>query len=246
MFEPTGMWSKISDTDQDKMMSKILIVEDDRRIGDLLSKNLAQSNYEVTCANNFREAKALNHRDFDLVVCDLLLPDGNGLEFCKLIKSRHSQLPVVILTALGTTDEKLVGFDAGADDYMVKPFEMRELLARIKVLLRRYQSKEDKPKWLQYADLKIDLETMAVSRAGKPIQLTPKEFKLLVYFLENPERVLDRVEIAEKVWQVRFDTGTNFIDVYVTYLRKKVDKSFETKLIHTKQGVGFYLSSKVL
>lgn len=246
MFEPTGMWSKISDTDQDNMMSKILIVEDDRRIGDLLSKNLAQANYEVTWANNIREAKALNHQDFDLVVCDLLLPDGNGLEFCKLIKSRHSQLPVVILTALGTTDEKLVGFDAGADDYMVKPFEMRELLARIKVLLRRYQSKEDKPKWLQYADLKIDLETMAVSRGGQAIQLTPKEFKLLVYFLENPERVLDRVEIAEKVWQVRFDTGTNFIDVYVTYLRKKVDKSFETKLIHTKQGVGFYLSTKVL
>lgn len=228
------------------MSFKLLLVEDDLRIGDLLCKNFAQAGYTFVWAKNIREAKSYMAQCPDLVVCDLLLPDGNGLEFCSFVKSRDSQLPIIVLTALGSTDEKLVGFDAGADDYLVKPFEMRELLARIKVLLKRFQTKDEKPKELEYHDLKVDLETFAVTRNGQSIPLTPKEFKLLVYFLEHPERVLDRVEIAEKVWQVRFDTGTNFIDVYITYLRKKVDKNFGLKLIHTKSGVGFYLSKKAL
>jgi len=226
--------------------SKILLVEDDLRIGELLCKNFSQAGYTFVWAKNIREAKSSLIDRPDLIVCDLLLPDGNGLAFCSFVKSRDTQLPIIVLTALGTTDEKLVGFDAGADDYLVKPFEMRELLARIKVLLKRFQSQSDKSKTLEYHDLKVDRETLTVTRNGQSIPLTPKEFKLLVYFLEHPERVLDRAEIAEKVWQVRFDTGTNFIDVYITYLRKKVDKNFGLKLIHTKAGVGFYLSKKAL
>lgn len=148
-----------------------------------------------------------------------------------------------MLTALGTTDDKLDGFDAGADDYLVKPFDFRELDARIRVLLKRKgnQPEERRRQQLVYADLSINLQTKTALRGGKEIKLTPKEFNLLTYMVENPERVLSRVEIAEKVWDTHFDTGTNFIDVYINYLQKKIDKDFEMKLIHTKPGMGFML-----
>ena len=151
-----------------------------------------------------------------------------------------------MLTALGATDDKLDGFDAGADDYMVKPFDFRELNARIKVLLKRGNSdKKDLPHELSYADLRIDLQGKNVERNGISIKLSPKEYNLLLYMVENAERVLSRIEIAEKVWNTHFDTGTNFIDVYINYLRKKIDRNFEPKLIHTKAGMGFILTDKL-
>ncbi len=147
-----------------------------------------------------------------------------------------------MLTALGTTDDKLEGFDAGADDYLTKPFEMRELVARIRVLLKRFSlQKQQQVFVLKYEGIEMNLEQKTVSRNRTPVKLTPKEFNLLKFMLENTERVLSRSEIAEKVWETHFDTGTNFIDVYINYLRKKIDKDFETKLIHTKAGMGFIL-----
>jgi DNA-binding response OmpR family regulator len=150
-----------------------------------------------------------------------------------------------MLTALGTTDDKVEGFDAGADDYLVKPFEMRELLVRIRALLKRSnKTANNSGNILKYADLEMNLHTKIVKRSGQEISLTPKEFKLLEYMLQNPERVLSRVEIAEKVWNTHFDTGTNFIDVYINYLRKKIDREFDKKLIHTKSGMGFILKAE--
>ena len=151
-----------------------------------------------------------------------------------------------MLTALGTADDKLEGFDMGADDYMVKPFDFRELLARVRVLLKRQASSgTDLIKEMKYADLTINLERQEVTRKGHYIKLSPKEYNLLVYLMENREKVVNRVDIAEKVWNTHFDTGTNFIDVYINYLRKKIDKEFDCKLIHTKPGFGFILTNKL-
>ena len=150
-----------------------------------------------------------------------------------------------MLTALGSTDDKLEGFDAGADDYMVKPFDFRELNARINVLLKRSaENIRQVPEELIYADLKINLKSKTVYRNECEIKLSPKEYNLLVYMVENAERVLSRVEIADKVWNTHFDTGTNFIDVYINYLRKKIDRNFEKKLIQTKTGMGFIFTDK--
>ena len=151
-------------------------------------------------------------------------------------------MPIIMLTALGTTDDKIEGFDAGADDYLVKPFEMRELVVRIRTLLKRYKNTVvGQGFMLNYKGLEMNLHTKTVKRNATDINLTPKEFKLLEYMLQNTERVLSRTEIADKVWDTHFDTGTNFIDVYINYLRKKVDRDFSSKLIHTKSGMGFIL-----
>jgi two-component system, OmpR family, copper resistance phosphate regulon response regulator CusR len=184
--------------------------------------------------------------DFQLIISDIILPKLNGFELCQKIRKADEEIPILMLTALGTADDKLEGFDVGADDYMVKPFDFRELLARVRVLLkRRAVAKVDVVKEISYADLYINLERQEVTRNGEPIKLSPKEYNLLVYLVENAERVVSRVEIAEKVWNTHFDTGTNFIDVYINYLRKKMDKNFEVKLIHTKPGVGFILTDKM-
>ncbi|MDE6488005.1 MAG: response regulator transcription factor, partial [Paramuribaculum sp.] len=182
--------------------------------------------------------------DFDLVISDIVLPGIDGFELCREIRSRNRNLPVLMLTALGSTDDKLDGFDSGADDYMVKPFDFRELHARIKVLLRRAVQKEDRCDSLAYADIVIDMNKHNVCRGGVDIKLTPKEFKLLVFMVENAEKVISRIDIAEKVWNTHFDTGTNFIDVYINYLRKKIDKGFGKKLIHTKPGIGFIFTTE--
>lgn len=226
-------------------MNRILVVEDEKKIAELLQEGLSEFGFEVTLAFDGDTAKRLiTSRPFDLVISDVVLPYHNGFELTKIIKSVSPGTPVILLTALGTTDDKLDGFDAGADDYMVKPFDLRELNARINVLLKRPATrKTNQEKELRYADLYMQVPTRSVSRAGKEIKLTPKEFNLLRYFLENPERVLPRSEIAEKVWDTHFDTGTNFIDVYINYLRSKIDKGFDQKLIHTSPGVGFILKT---
>jgi len=222
-------------------MEKILLIEDDQRLSNLLANGLESAGFEVNSADNGELGleKALQ-MDFDLVVTDILMPIRDGLSFCKEIKKQKPNLPVIMLTALGTTNEKLDGFDAGADDYMTKPFEILELIARIKVLLKRSPKKQS-VSTLKYYDIEINLEKKSVTRNGIHIKLTPKELNLLIFMMENPEKVLSRNEISEKVWGIDFDTGTNFIDVYINYLRKKIDKDFDTKLIHTKSGMGFIL-----
>lgn len=222
---------------------KILIIEDDLRVAELIQRGLEEQGFETTLAYDglFGKKLALQN-NFDLIITDIILPQINGLELSKIIRENKPEMPIIMLTALGTTDDKVEGFDAGADDYLVKPFEMRELIARIRALLKRNSKKINAAGHiLKYADLEMNLNTKTAFRNDKEITLTPKEFNLLLYLVQNPERVLSRVEIAEKVWDTHFDTGTNFIDVYINYLRKKIDKEFDKKLIHTKSGMGFML-----
>lgn len=228
-------------------MNRILVIEDEKRIAELLQKGLTEFGFEVTLAYDGNVAKRLiSSNTYDLCITDVILPDNNGFELTKIIKAKNAETPVIMLTALGATDDKLDGFDAGADDYMVKPFDLRELHARINLLLKRKnaQVKSVADNLLKYADVVMYLDSRIVMRDNKEIKLTPKEFNLLKYLLENPERVLPRTEIAEKVWDTHFDTGTNFIDVYINYLRRKVDKDFAVKLIHTSPGIGFILKSE--
>ena len=228
-------------------MYTILIIEDEPRVANLLMNGLEENGYQAMVAyDGLMGLRLFQAHSFDLVISDIVLPKMNGFELCKEIRKVNSCIPILMLTALGATDDKLDGFDAGADDYMVKPFDFRELNARIKVLLKRGNSdKKDLPHELSYADLRIDLQGKNVERNGISIKLSPKEYNLLLYMVENAERVLSRIEIAGKVWNTHFDTGTNFIDVYINYLRKKIDRNFEPKLIHTKAGMGFILTDKL-
>ena len=223
------------------------MIEDEKRVADLLKIGLEENGYQVLVAYDGEMGwRLFQSNDFQLIISDIILPKLNGFELCQKIRKADEEIPILMLTALGTADDKLEGFDVGADDYMVKPFDFRELLARVRVLLkRRAVAKVDVVKEISYADLYINLERQEVTRNGEPIKLSPKEYNLLVYLVENAERVVSRVEIAEKVWNTHFDTGTNFIDVYINYLRKKMDKNFEVKLIHTKPGVGFILTDKM-
>lgn len=228
-------------------MISILVIEDEKRVADLLKIGLEENGYQVMVAYDGEMGLRLfQNNAFQLVISDIILPKLNGFEVCQQIRKTDDQIPILMLTALGTADDKLEGFDVGADDYMVKPFDFRELLARVRVLLkRRAVASVDIVKEITYADLNINLERQEISRNNTPIKLSPKEYNLLVYLVENAERVVSCVEIAEKVWNTHFDTGTNFIDVYINYLRKKMDKNFDVKLIHTKPGVGFILTDKL-
>lgn len=227
-------------------MARILVIEDDHRVAELLKRGLQESGHIVYCSDSiFNSYEIFQDNIFDIVVSDVLLPDGSGFDLCQKIRQSNQKIPIIMLTALGTTDDKLEGFNSGADDYMVKPFDFRELEARIQVLLKRRVDKlSDEVEKIQYADLKIDLLTKTVYRDGVLISLTPKEYNLLLFFMRNPDRVLSRSEIAQKVWDTHFDTGTNFIDVYINYLRKKIDKNFKSKLIHTRLGMGFILTNQ--
>jgi len=224
-------------------MPKILVIEDESRVAELLKRGLEELGHSVKIADSVSDGLSLFAKEpFDIVVSDVMLPDGSGFDLCRKIREKNETIPILMLTALGTTDDKLEGFDSGADDYMVKPFDFRELDARINILLKRRAT--PLVEQIEYADLRIDLRRKLVFRGEQPIALTPKEYNLLLFFTRNPERVLSRTEIAEKVWDTHFDTGTNFIDVYINYLRKKIDKNFDTKLIHTKPGMGFIFSNE--
>jgi len=227
-------------------MMNILIIEDDQRIAQLIQRGLEEQGFATTLAYDGLSGKKLAlQNNYDLIITDIILPKIDGLDLCKQIRENRLDTPIIMLTALGTTDDKVEGFDAGADDYLVKPFEMRELLVRIRALLKRHnKTANNSGNILKYADLEMNLHTKIVKRNGIEINLTPKEFNLLEYMMQNPERVLSREEIAEKVWKIHFDTGTNFIDVYINYLRKKIDKGFDKKLIHTKSGMGFILKAE--
>lgn len=226
---------------------KILIIEDDLRVAELIQRGLSEQDFVPTMAyDGLSGKKLIDQNNYDLVITDIILPKMDGLDLCKYIRETQPGMPIIMLTALGTTDDKVEGFDAGADDYLVKPFEMRELLVRIRALMNRQQnSNRNTGNILKYADLEMNLFTKIVKRNNIEISLTPKEFNLLKFMLENPERVLSRAEIAEKVWDTHFDTGTNFIDVYINYLRRKIERDFDGKLIHTKSGMGFIMKETV-
>ena len=228
-------------------MQSILIVEDDLRLANLLRSGIEEAGYSTLLAFDGEMAlRLIQNGNVDLVVSDIILPGISGLDLCKKIRSAQPDTAILMLTALGTTDDKLEGFDAGADDYMTKPFDFRELLARIGVLLKRRGAKvpaaSDSANVLQYGDLKLNLDKQECFRGEVQIKLTPREFSLLRFLMENADRVVSRSDIQQKVWHIDFDTGTNFIDVYINYLRRKIDHDFTTKLIHTKPGFGFILS----
>lgn len=219
---------------------KILIVEDERKVASFIQKGLQENNYEAeTAFDGISGEKLAQTNKYDLFILDIIVPGINGIELCKRLKNLNPNIPVLMLTALGTTDDKITGFEAGANDYLVKPFEFRELLARVKVLIRKPESSAERTNILITDDLELDLEKKVARRSGAYIELTAKEFSLLEYFMRNSGRVLSRIDIAEKVWDIKFDFGTNVVDVYVNFLRKKIDKGYDKKLIHTRVGFGY-------
>jgi two-component system, OmpR family, copper resistance phosphate regulon response regulator CusR len=220
----------------------ILLVEDEKKIADVLKKGLAEQQFHVEVAyDGLIAQKILEQHSFSLVILDINLPGMNGYDLCRHIRSRDEKTPVIMLTALNATSDKIEGFDAGADDYIVKPFDFKELLVRIKALLKRIYQQVQHGNILKVSDVLMNLDNKEVTRSGKPISLTAKEFQLLEYFIRNRNRVVSRADIALNVWDIDFDTKTNVIDVYVNFLRKKLDKDFSPRLIHTQVGVGYIL-----
>jgi two-component system, OmpR family, copper resistance phosphate regulon response regulator CusR len=221
---------------------RILVVEDEPKVASFLKKGLEEQAYEVEVAYDGLIGKRMALSNYyDVLILDVNMPHINGYELCRIIREHKLRVPILMLTAFETTDDKLMGFEAGADDYLVKPFEFRELLARVRALYKRSSETTPQTTELRIADLVLNVEEKTVKRAGKKIDLTSKEFSLLEYLLRNRGRVVSRVDIAEKVWEISFDTGTNVIDVYVNFLRKKIDKDFSPKLIHTVVGMGYVL-----
>lgn len=222
---------------------KILVIEDEQKIADTLKTGLTENGYyvEVAYDGKIGERLFLSH-DFNLVILDINLPGINGYDLCKLIRARNADIPVIMLTALSTLNDKIEGYDAGADDYIVKPFEFRELMVKIRVLLKRTMIQNiPVGNILQADDLFMNLDSKEVKRGGDTINLTAKEFQLLEYLLRNKNRVVSRADIAINVWDIDFDTNTNVIDVYISYLRNKIDKPYSLKLIQTYVGMGYIL-----
>lgn len=224
---------------------KILIVEDEPKVVDFLKKGLEEHGYEVDVAFDGQMGEHLALKNiYNILLVDVVMPLVNGYELCRRIREKNQMTPIIMLTALGATEDKITGFDAGVDDYLVKPFEFKELIARIKAHTKRSSGVIESQNNLNVFDLSLNLDKKVLLRGTKTIELTNKEFALIELLMRNKGRILSRAEIAAKIWEITFDTGTNVVDVYVNILRKKIDKNFETKLIHTKIGMGYYLDSK--
>jgi DNA-binding response OmpR family regulator len=221
---------------------KILLIEDERKTVQYIKMGLEENGYVVDTAEDGKSGKNLAFRNqYNLIITDVILPELNGRDLCRELRAAKVETPILMLTALGQTDDVVEGLDSGADDYLAKPFEFKELLARIRSLLKRQPKYPQNDNELRFADLVLDINSKGVVRAGKKIELTSKEFSLLEYFLRNQGRVIPRAELSKHVWNVDFDTGTNMVEVYVNYLRKKIDKDFDSKLIHTQFGMGYIL-----
>jgi DNA-binding response OmpR family regulator len=222
-------------------MKKILLVEDEKNVASFVKKGLEEEGYSVNAVyDGVGGWNAARAERYDLVILDRMLPGMDGMEICRRIREKYRfEIPVIMLTALGSTDDVIAGLNEGANDYITKPFHLRELLARMRVLLRREEN--DGEKTYRIADLELDDDTKTVTRGGVPITLTSKEYRLLLYFMQNVRRVLSREQLLEHVWNVEFDMGTNTVDVYINYLRNKIDKNFTPKLIHTVIGMGYVM-----
>jgi two-component system copper resistance phosphate regulon response regulator CusR len=221
---------------------RVLLIEDEPKMVRSLKKGLEEHRIEVDSASDgIAGSKLAETNEYSVIISDVMMPEMNGLDLLRRLRSQDNHTPVILLTALGQTDDKVTGFEAGADDYLTKPFEFRELLMRVRALARRPVDNYQQAPVLRFADVEMNLETKEFIRAGKNIPLTPREFSLMEYFLRNPGRVISKTEISERVWNLHFDTGTNVIEVYVNFLRKKVDKDFPQKLIHTMFKTGYVL-----
>jgi two-component system copper resistance phosphate regulon response regulator CusR len=224
---------------------KVLIIEDEQKVAAFIKKGLEElSNQADIISDGLTIKEVLANKHYDVIVLDINLPYLNGFEVCKHIRLVNADIPIIMLTALNATDDKIKGFDAGADDYLAKPFEFKELIARLKSLTRRNNLSTKNENVLKAFNLEMNLDNKTVKRDGVKIELTAKEFGLLEYLMKNKNKVISRSEIAEKVWDISFDTGTNVIDVYVNFLRKKIDKEFNPKLIHSRIGMGYILSDE--
>lgn len=221
--------------------NKILLAEDEYKLAQVIKDELEREGYEVELAIDGDAASGLyGQQQFDLLILDINLPSKTGLELCREVREKNQKVPIIILTALGEIDSKVEAFNLGADDYLVKPFHFEELFARVKALLKRTIG-EQAEDIIRVEDLSIDFQNKTVERAGLPISLTAKEFTLLVLLARNMGRVISKQEILEKVWGLNFDTGTNTIEVYISFLRNKIDKPFPQKIIHTKPGFGYFI-----
>ena len=228
--------------EQDETM-RLLVIEDNPKMAALIQKGLTEQGYAVDVAHSGHDGEFMAAGEvYDAVILDLMLPDQDGLIVCRNLRRRGVHTPILMLTALSTTQDKVTGLDAGADDYLAKPFEFDELVARIRALLRRGQAREASA--LKFEDIELDLLKRTVTRAGQKIKLTAKEFALLEYFLRNPNRVLSRTAIGEHVWDMNFEPESNVIDVYVSMLRRRIDKGYDRQLIHTMIGAGYMLSTE--
>ncbi len=221
---------------------RILVIEDEKKIADFIKRGLKEEGYAVDVAYDGEEGQFLAKTNtYDLILLDLMLPKVDGLTVCKNLKKEGVVTPVIMLTAKDTVEDKVTGLDTGADDYMTKPFVFEELLARVRAILRKKGAKEATK--LEAEDLTLDLITHRVTRAGKEITLTAKEYALLEYLMRNAGTVVTRTMISEHVWDINFDTFTNVIDVYINYLRNKIDSGHKKKLIHTLRGRGYILTA---
>lgn len=223
----------------------LLLVEDEPNVVSVISRGLKDEGFTVSIApdGNVGKKMALENT-FDIIVLDIMLPGINGLELCKIIKEHKSATPVMMLTALGTTENVVNGLDNGADDYLIKPFKFAELFARIRNLLRIYSGVTTQDQMINIADLEINLSAKTVKRNQQEIILTATEYRLLEFMAKNKSKILSRIDILENVWDIDFNLGTNVVDVYVNYLRKKVDKNSAQKLIHTAVGLGYVLKDR--
>lgn len=221
---------------------KVLLIEDEVNVASFIQRGLTEAGYEVTVAMDGVSGLSIatNH-EFTVILLDVMLPGMNGLELCRKLRMINQQVPVIMLTALGSTENIVTGLDTGADDYLVKPFKLAELLARIRSLTRRQPQQPSDSSVLVIDDLIVDTSAKTVKRNFKPIALTATEYRLLEFMMRNQRKVLSRVEILEQVWGIDFNMGTNVVDVYVNYLRKKIDKGYNTKLIHTVIGMGYIM-----
>jgi heavy metal response regulator len=233
----------MGEVNQKGLLMRILVVEDEKKVASFIRQGLGEEGYAVDVATDGEEGLAMAmDQVHDLIILDIGLPKMDGLQVLQELRRRKVATPVLLLTVRATLEDKVLGLDSGADDYLSKPFAFQELVARVRALLRRRT--EGGPAVLQFSDLTLDPARHTVLRGGKKIDLTAKEFAILDYFMHNPGRVLTRTMIVEHVWDYDFDTGTNVVDVYVNYLRKKIDSDRETKLIHTIRGVGYVMKAE--
>jgi len=223
----------------------ILVIEDEQNVASFIKKGLEENGMHVILAFDGETGLSLlEQQEFSVIILDVILPNINGWDVCQRIRKQlRLKTPVLMLTALSSTDNLVKGLDQGADDYLAKPFKFHELLARVKALDRRNRNQIASPSILKFEDLEMDTDQKMVKRAGKVIKLTSREYNLLEFFLRNPHKVISRMDILENVWGVNFDFGTNVVDVYVNYLRNKMDKNFDTKIIQTVVGMGYILRS---
>jgi two-component system, OmpR family, copper resistance phosphate regulon response regulator CusR len=224
------------------MSHKILLIEDEEKTALSLKMGLEENKFTVDWVSDGTEGLrcALNNK-YELIVSDIIIPEINGVELCAALRASGVSTPILLISALGTLDDKMRGFDAGSDDYLVKPFAFEELIARMKALMKRSKEFVKPLKVLTYGKYELDLEDKVIRVENVIVELTPREFALMEYFILNKEKVISRTEIAEKIWHITFDAATNVIDVYVNYLRKKLEKSFGDKLIQTRHGLGYML-----